>query len=103
MRLRILALTTWVSSLTVSVRVLLSRFTSDSNPMTMGATEDYADELRAIRTDMELTDTVTDFPAALVKLRLIEDTARDRIAEVCDMAVNMLNNDVWWSGARFSV
>jgi hypothetical protein len=68
----------------------------------VGATEEYAAELAAMRLDMSLTDTVDDFPTVLVKLRLIEDTARDGIADICDRAIAMLENDVWWSGVRFT-
>ena len=65
----------------------------------VGANEAYGDELDSLIVDKKLDDT-GNFDASWLRVHLdledIEATAKERVSDVCQMAINMLNNDVWW-------
>lgn len=74
------------------------RFT-DTEPVHQGATEDYYTELHSMVIEQELDDT-GNFDGSWLRTHLdledIQQTANERIGDICQLAINMLNNDVWW-------
>lgn len=81
---------------------LRNRFTN-TEPVHEGATESYAVELESLVLERKLDDT-GNFDGSWLRTHLdledIQATATERIGDICQLAINMLNNDVWWKSAR---
>lgn len=76
---------------------LRNRFVDDTTHE--GATENYGKELHALVQERKLDDT-GNFDGSWLRthcdLEDIEQTAIERINDVCQMAINLLNKDVMW-------
>ena len=67
-------------------------------PVHQGATEAYAAELAQMAVEARYDD---EWYRTHMTLKSAEETARDGIADICTLAINMLNNDQWWEGRRY--
>ena len=79
------------------IAAIRNRFVDDTNHP--GATEGYYTELHSMVVEKELADT-GNFDGSWLRTHLdledIEATAKERVSDICQMAINMLNNDLWW-------
>jgi len=76
-----------------------------TEPIHQGATEGYADTLHSLVIERDLGDTGEldlNWFQHHISLQTIEDHAIEAIDDVCTLAINMLNNDLWWSGQRYA-
>lgn len=79
------------------IAAIRNRFTDDTHHQ--GATEGYGTELHSMVVERELDDT-GNFDGSWLRTHLdledIQATAAEKVEDICQLAINMLNNDVWW-------
>jgi len=79
------------------IAAIRNRFVDETHHQ--GATEGYYTELHSMVVEKELDDT-GNFDGSWLRTHLdledIEQTAIERIKDVCQLTINTLNNDIWW-------